>query len=171
MPIISVSDRDFYFIIIIIIITIIIIGHGGALRLRLRPRLVERGTRGLGARPRRPRGGARGQAPRGSSRCAVYAHDRDAPCTRIDRDAPCTRILWLLDGSSGCLSCSSRVDGCCAVRLLAAGRLPRPSLRCSRVCAAAELALATWPLRFVEESACCPRRPSTLSTRPSTLVR
>ena len=39
--------------------------------------------------------------------------DRDAPCTRIDRDAPCTRILWLLDGSS-------RVDGCCAVRLLAA---------------------------------------------------
>ena len=47
---------------------------------------------------------------------------RDAPCTRIDRDAPCTRILWPLDGSSGCPSCSSRVDGCCAVRLLAAGR-------------------------------------------------
>ena len=73
---------------------------------------------------------------------------RDAPCTRIDRDAPCTRILWLLDGSSGCPSCSSRVDGCCAVRLLAAGRLPRPSLRCSRVCAAAALALATWPARM-----------------------
>ena len=33
MPIISVSDRDFYLIIIIIII--IIIGHGGAFRLRL----------------------------------------------------------------------------------------------------------------------------------------
>ena len=72
---------------------------------------------------------------------------RDAPCTRIDRDAPCTRILWLLDGSSGCPSCSSRVDGCCAVRLLAAGRRTSP--------------LPCLP-------ACCPRRPSTLPTRPST---
>ena len=72
---------------------------------------------------------------------------RDAPCTRIDRDAPCTRILWPLDGSSGCPSCSSRVDGCCAVRLLAAGRRTSP--------------LPCLP-------ACCPRRPSTLPTRPST---
>ena len=150
MQIISVSDRYFYFIIIIIII----IGHGDFLAdpnylnvfaaMRLEDEFLVDCiclTDHFQMQMRWAEATLYVYAPRGSSRCTCTLlvaprdapctrMDRDAPCTRIDRDAPCTRILWLLDGSSGCPSCSSRAVAAHAAvdAAVAASRSPGTSI-------------------------------------------